>query len=336
MNSDELRNVLILGGAGFIGSYLCQELIKRNNVVCVDNFSTGSLENIAPLLQNPRFKFIKHDLTEPLALETYAELIPLKVPYVGVHEIYNLACPASPQYYSTYPIQTLLASSHATKNALDIAVKYKAKFIHFSSAAVYGEPLDARQLPESYWGYTDFLGPRSVYSEGKRFSESMVTQYRMTFGIDAKIIRLFNVYGPRMRLTDGRMIPEFIRQALKGEDIHVMGSDSDTVTLCYVSDCIEALTRVARSKDTSPMNIGSPEEITISDVARKIVELMGVSSKIIFESRSPFVARQGTPDISLAKERLGWFPVVSLVEGLKQTIEYMRGSEAVDINEVKV
>lgn len=334
--TEKRHNILIVGGAGFIGSHLCYELIKKHNIICVDNFSTGILENISPLLQNPRFKFIKHDMTEPLALETFSELVPLKVPYVGVQEVYNLACPTSPRHYNKYPIQTLLANSHATKNSLDIAVKYKAKFVHFSTSAIYGEPLEEGPFPETYWGYIDPIGPRSSYNEGKRFAESMVVHYRNSFGIDAKIIRVFNTYGPRMRMTDGRMIPDFIAQALNNEPITIYGDKSNKSTYCYITDLIEGLTRMIRSKEMGPLNLGNPKEHVISDVATLINTLTGATSDIIYEEQLPYTAKQGAPDITIARERLGWFPVVSLEDGLKATIEHMKGSKAVGIDEVKV
>ncbi|MFA6908591.1 MAG: NAD-dependent epimerase/dehydratase family protein [Patescibacteria group bacterium] len=330
------RNILIIGGAGFIGSHLCFELVKQHNVICVDNFSTSTIENIAPLLENANFKFIKHDITEPLDLESYVELAPMKVPYVGIHEIYNLACPTSPKQYNAFPIDTLLANSHGTKNALDIAVKYKAKILHFSTSAVYGEPLEQGPFPETYWGYIDPLGPRSPYNEGKRFAETMVTQYRNAFGIDAKIVRIFNTYGPRMRLTDGRMIPDFISQALKNEPIGIYGTEKDISTFCYITDMIEGITRVMRSSEQGPINLGSSESLPVVDIARLVIKLAESSSDIVLEDPLPYSAKQGIPDITIAKERLGWFPVVSPEEGLTATIEYMRGSRSVSMDEVKL
>ncbi len=332
----ERKNVLIVGGAGFIGSHLCNEVIKDHNVICVDNFSTGFIENISPLLQDPHFKFIKHDIIEPLDLESFAELAPLKVPYIGVHEIYNLACPTSPKHYNVFPIETLLANSHGTKNVLDLAVKYKARLVHLSTSAIYGEPLEEGPLPESYWGYIDPIGPRSCYNEGKRFAETMVVNYRNTYAIDAKIVRVFNTYGPRMKLTDGRMIPDFINQALNNEPITVYGTETDMSTFCYITDLLEGLTRIMRSKEQGPINLGNPEQHKISNIANLIIEMTGSSSEIHYEQPLPFTAKQGIPDITFAKELLGWFPVVSPEEGLAATIEYMRGSRAVGIENVKV
>lgn len=330
------RNILVVGGAGFIGSHICDELIKQHNVICVDNFSTGSLENISHLLQNPHFKFLRHDITEPLELESFSELVPLKVPYIGVHEVYNLACPTSPLHYNKYPIETLLANSHGTRNVLEIAAKYKAKVLHFSTSAIYGEPLEEGPFPEDYWGYIDPIGPRSCYNEGKRFAESLVVNYRNTYGIDAKIVRVFNTYGPRMKLTDGRMIPDLINQALQGKTVTILGDENDTSTFCYITDLIEGVFRVMRSRETGPLNLGSGEPVRLRAVAETVISIVGASIDISSEQGPAYTARQGAPDISKAKERLGWFPVVSLEEGLRQTIEYMRGSRAVGIDEVKV
>lgn len=330
------KNILIVGGAGFIGSHLCYELVKDNHVICVDNISTGTVENISPLLQNPNFRFIKHDITEPIDLEAYPELAPYKVAYVGIQEIYNLACPTSPKQYNTAPIPTLLANSYGVKNVLDIAAKYKSRLVHLSTSAVYGEPLQDGPIPETYWGYIDPIGPRSSYNEGKRFAESLVVHYRNTYGIDAKIIRAFNTYGPRMRLTDGRMIPDFINQALHGDPVIVYGTAEDTTTYCYITDMVEGILRVMKAKQQGPINLGSNEPVLLTDIANKVITMTGSASQLVYEEPLPFTAKQAVPDITQAKDILGWFPVVSLGEGLAATIEYMQGSTAVGFDEVKV
>lgn len=328
----ERKNILITGGAGFVGSHLCDELIKHHKIICVDTFITGSEENINHLLKHPDFEFIKHDISEPLDLESLPELKPFKVAFQGIQEIYNLACPTSPKDYNTYPIETLLANAFGTKFALDIAVKYGAKLLHVSTSAIYGEPLEATPFPENYWGYVDPIGPRSSYNEGKRFSESLVVNYRKKHHLDAKIVRMFNTYGPRMRLTDGRMIPDFIKNALANEQLLVYGAEDDRSTYCYISDMIEGLVRMMKASELGPINLGNPETHRITDVAKLVIKLTGSHSGIRYEPHLPYTAKQGVPNIRLAKEKLGWFPVVPLEDGLVRTIDYMRGSRALNLD----
>lgn len=325
----ERKNVLVTGGAGFIGSHLCDELIKTAKVICVDNFVTGSEENINHLLRHPDFEFVRHDLTEPLDLDVLPELKPFKIPFQGIQEIYHLACPTSPKDYNRAPIETLLANSHATKNALDLAVKHQAKFILTSTSAIYGEPQEDTPYPENYWGFVDPVGPRSCYNEGKRFAESLVANYRQHHGIDAKIARIFNTYGPRMKLSDGRMIADFVANALQNKDVVIYGGQKDVSTFCFISDTIDALVRLMRSADVGPMNIGNPEPHEIADVAQRVITFLTSTSKIRFESALPYTVRQGIPNIHVAKEKLGWFPVVGIDEGLRRTIDAMRGTQNV-------
>lgn len=322
----EKKNVLVAGGAGFIGSHLCDELVKSAKVVCVDNFLTGSEENINHLLQNPDFKFLRHDITEPIDLEAFPELKLFRIPFQGIQEVYNLACPTSPKDYHHYRVETLLANALGTKNTLDIAEKYKAKYLHLSSSAIYGEPLEEGPFPESYWGFVDPIGPRSSYIEGKRFAESLVVNVGERAKIDTKILRVFNTYGPRMKLTDGRMIPDFVRDAINGKDLVIYGDASAVSTFNYVSDLIEATLKMMAGPERGPINIGHPEIHKIEDVAKLVVRLVGSSSGVTYEAPLAYSAKQGIADISLAKEKLGWFPLVSLEEGLKQTVEYMKGS----------
>jgi UDP-glucuronate decarboxylase len=326
----------VAGGAGFIGSHLCDELVKSSKVICVDNFITGSEENVHHLLQNPDFKFIRHDLAEPFDLDGMPELQQFKVAFQGVQEIYNLACPTSPKDYNRYPIETLLANSHGTKNLLDLAVKHKARFLQLSSSAVYGEPHEATPFPEEYWGYIDPIGPRSAYNEGKRFAESLVVNYRKTHRIPAKIARVFNTYGPRMRHTDGRLIPDIIAAALRGEPLVLYGADSDISTFCYISDLIEGLMRLMASEEHGPVNLGSAEERKVLEVAKMVLELTGSPSKVTFEPRLPYTAKQGTPNLEKARDTLGWFPVVPLEEGLTRTIEYLQGASAIKLEELPI
>lgn len=321
----EKKNALIIGGAGFIGSHLADELVKTKKVICIDNFSTGSEENIDHFLPNPDFEFIKHDMAKPIELEEKKEIEKFKVQFQGVQEIYNLACPTSPKEYNKVPIETLLANSLAVKNALDLAIKYKAKFLHVSSSAVYGEPLKDTPFQESYWGFIDPVGPRSCYNEGKRFAESMVYHYGRKYKLDAKILRVFNTFGPRMRLGDGRMMPEFVMSAIKDKDIVIYGKGSPQSTFLYVSDLIEAIVRMMHSKERGPMNAGNPKSNLIKDIAEIIIKISKSKSKIVFADPLPYVAKQGLPDISLAQSKLGWFPVVPLEEGLEKTVEDMKG-----------
>lgn len=332
----ERKNIVVTGGAGFIGSHLCDELIKHHKVICVDNFVTGSEENINHLLKHPDFEFIRHDVSEPLDLESLPELKPFKVVFQGVQEVYNLAAPTSPKDYTSLPIETLLANSHGTRNALEIAVKYGARFLHVSSSAIYGEPLEATPFPENYWGYVDPIGPRSAYNEGKRFSESLVVNYRKKYHIDAKLIRMFNTYGPRMRLTDGRMIPDFVKSALSHQPLIVYGGSEDHSTYCYVSDMIEGMNRMMNSREAGPVNLGNPQTHRIEDVAKMVIRITNSKSSIRFEPHLPYTAKQGIPNIHLAKERLGWFPVVPLEDGLQRTIDYMRGSRALTLESIQV
>lgn len=328
----ERKNILVTGGAGFIGSHLCDELIKTAKVICVDNFITGSEENINHLLRHPDFEFVRHDLTQPLDLEALPELKPFKIPFQGIQEIYHLACPTSPKEYNRAPVETLLANSHGTKNALDIAVKYQAKFILTSTSAIYGEPQEDTPYPENYWGFVDPVGPRSCYNEGKRFAESLVANYRQHYGIDAKIARLFNTYGPRMKLSDGRMIADFVANAIENKAVVIYGGKGDVSTFCFISDTIDALVRLMRSAESGPMNIGNPEAHAIADVAQRVITFLNSSSTIRQESALPYTVKQGLPNIHLAKEKLGWFPVVGIDEGLRRTIDAMRGTRTVGLD----
>jgi len=326
------KNILVTGGAGFIGSHLCDELIKKHKVICIDNFITGSEENINHLLKHPDFEFIRHDMSEFLDLESLPELKPFKVAFQGIQEVYNLACPTSPKDYNAAPIETLYANSFGTRYALDIAVKYGAKFLHVSTSAVYGEPLEATPFPENYWGYVDPIGPRSAYNEGKRFAESLVTHYRAKHRIDAKIIRMFNTFGPRMRLTDGRMIPDFVKNALSNQPLTIYGTAGDRSTYCYITDMIEGMQRMMNSNEAGPMNLGNPETHTMGEVAEYIIKLTNSRSTVSYKPHLPYTAKQGIPNIRLAKEKLGWFPVVPLDDGLQKTVEYMRGSRALTLD----
>jgi len=318
-------NILITGGAGFIGSHLADALVNQNHIIVVDNFITGSEKNIDLLLQNPNFEFIKHDLTKPFDLTKFPELKKFKVELQGVQEIYHLACPTSPKEYSKFPIETLMTNSYATWNALEIAKQFKSKFLFLSSSSIYGD-LDANQaIKEDNWGHVNPIGPRSCYNEGKRFAESLIMNYHEKFNIDTKIARVFNTYGPRMKTDDGRMIPDQIVAALANKDLVIYGTENDEGSYCYIQDLIEALTRLIKSDLNKPVNLGSTEKHKLKDVAGFIANLTSSKSEIKFEKIPEYSAKQQLiPDISLAKQEIDWFPIVTLEEGLQKTIEDMK------------
>ncbi|USN53992.1 MAG: GDP-mannose 4,6-dehydratase [Candidatus Nomurabacteria bacterium] len=328
----ERKNILVTGGAGFIGSHLCDELVKQHKVICLDNFSTGREENINHLLQNPNFEFVKHDLSDPIDLDHEPGLKPFQVEFQGVQEIYHFASPTSPKDYLQMPVETLVANAQATRNALEMAKKYQASFLLASSDAIYGEPMERTPYPEEYWGYVNPVGSRSAFSEGKRFAESLTVHYREKYALKAKIARLFNTYGPRLRVDDGRMVPEMINAALRNETITVYGKADDTTTLCYISDIVEGLLRLMKSSELGPVNLGSPDQHRLEDVVKYIQELTGSTSGSRFTEHTKSTVIQGVPNIALAKERLGWFPVVALSEGLRRTIDYFKGAKNIDIS----
>lgn len=317
------KNILVIGGAGFIGSNLCDELIKENKVICIDNFSSSNHKNIDHLLSNPNFVFINHDLSSPLDLEELVELNKFKISFQGIQEIYNLACPMSARNFIDNKEKILLANSYVVKNALDIAVKYKSKFLQFSSSVVYGlrkESSPNLKTKEDYNGEVDFLNERSCYDEGKRFAETLVSNYRQVFNIDAKIIRLFRTYGPRMALKDDQMLPDFINSALNNEDIVIFGDENFSSSLCYVDDVIDAAVKVIRSDFSGPFNVGSEEDIKLYDVAQKVIELSSSKSKIVFQPNKIFMTQLNIPDTYKIRNDLDWMPVVTLENGLKKTI----------------
>jgi len=317
-------NILITGGAGFIGSHLADVLVNNNHVIVVDNFITGSEKNIDHLLKSPNFEFVKHDLTKPLDFAKYPETKKFKVELQGIQEIYHLACPTSPKEYNKLSIETLLANSHATYNVLKIAKKHKSKFLFLSTAAIYGEAESDGPIKEDNWGSVNPIGPRSCYNEGKRFAESLVINYHLRYKLDAKIARVFNTYGPRMKVDDGRMIPDFIVSALNNKPITIFGTEESTGSYCYIDDMIEALIRLIHSDINTPVNLGSAQEIRLVEVAKLITQLTNSKSEIDFKPPLPYVSQQLIPDISLAKENIDWFPIVPLEEGLVKTVEEMR------------
>lgn len=328
-SSSEVKNVLVSGGAGFIGSHLCDELIKRgHNVICIDNFISGSRSNIEFLLQLPNFKFINHDVIEPIDLEILPELKVLNIPTKGIQEIYNLACPTSYKEYKELPLQTILTNSHGTRNMLELAVRYKAKFLHASTSSIYGEPLKKMSyLKEDYWGYINPVGPRSCYNEGKRFAEALVYNYGQHHGLETKIARVFQTYGPRMKFNDARMIPDIIRSALTGEDLVIFGEQGRTTSFLYVTDLADGLLKMMEREGNIILNFGHPKEIKIEDAAKMIVQLTESSSKIRYQDAPDFILKHGLPDVSKARELLGWFPLIDLATGLTKTIDYMKAQK---------
>lgn len=306
-----MKRILVTGGAGFVGSHLCERLLNEGNeVICLDNFFTGRKEKIVHLLDNPYFELVRHDVTMPF--------------YIEVDEIYNLACPASPVHYQYNPIKTIKTSVMGAINMLGLAKRVKAKILQASTSEVYGDP-ELHPQPESYWGHVNPIGLRSCYDEGKRCAESLFVNYHAQNNVRIKIIRIFNTYGPRMEPDDGRVVSNFIIQALKGQDITIFGDGSQTRSFQYVSDLLDGMTRMMATPDefTGPVNIGNPNEFTMLDLAQNILDLTGSKSKITFHPLPADDPTQRQPNIQLAQEKLdGWEPKVQLREGLQKTISY--------------
>jgi UDP-glucuronate decarboxylase len=322
------KNILVAGGAGFLGSHLCDELIKNAKVICLDNFITGDERNIDHLLSNPDFEFVRHDISEPLDFESLPELEKFKIKFQGVQEIYNLACPASPKNFSENRMATLLANSYGTKNLLDLAVQHGSKFIHFSSSVVYGQSRGSgEKIAEDDFGRVDAVSPRSAYEEGKRFSETLVANYREIHKLDAKIIRIFRTYGPRMKLNDGHMIPDFIFNALDGKDLVIHGGENFASSFCYVSDLIDGAIKIAESEISAPVNLGSEIEVTFREVAEKIIKMLDSGSKITYDDSIQYLTPACLPDTSRVRQEFGWLPVVTLNKGLEKTIEDLRAGK---------
>ncbi|MBU1131449.1 NAD-dependent epimerase/dehydratase family protein [Patescibacteria group bacterium] len=318
------KNILVAGGAGFIGSHLCEELIKKNNVICLDNFVTSSVENIQFLLQNPSFEFIKHNIAEPLELENLPELKKFQIKVFGIQEIYNLACPTSAKNFNKLVIDTLLANSQAIKNVLDWALKYDAELVHASSAVVYGHRQSQEKIKEDYAGVVNFISPRGCYDEGKRYAETMITTHNNYYKKDYKIARIFRTYGPRLALNDGQMISDFIMGALAGKDLVIYGDKNFSTTLCYVGDIVDGLIKLMKSDLSQPVNLGSDSDVLLSEVADKIIQTTNSSAQVVYRERLEFITSLCLPDVNLAKDKLGWYPLISLESGLQKTLDYTK------------
>ena len=303
------KRILVTGGAGFLGSFLCEKLIKNGHyVVCCDNFYTGNKDNLLEVLDNKSFEIIRHDITFPLFLE--------------IDEIYNLACPASPIHYQNDPVQTIKTCVHGAINMLGLAKRTKAKILQASTSEIYGDP-EVHPQHESYKGAVSINGPRACYDEGKRCAETIFWDYQRQHNIDIKVIRIFNTYGPRMQINDGRVVSNFIVQALENKNITIYGDGQQTRSFCYVDDLTEGIVSMMESRDfAGPVNLGNPVEITVKQLAEEIIELTGSSSKIIFKKLPQDDPKQRCPDISIAKDKLSWTPKINRNIGLKKTIRY--------------
>ena len=305
------KRILVTGGAGFLGSHMCDRLVSQgHDVICVDNFFTGPKDNIIHLMSNPRFELMRHDVTFPL--------------YVEVDEIYNFACPASPIHYQYDPVQTTKTSVHGAINMLGLAKRIKARIFQASTSEVYGDP-DIHPQTENYHGNVNPIGPRACYDEGKRCAETLFFDYHRQYGLDIRVARIFNTYGPRMHPNDGRVVSNFIMQALAGEPITIYGDGLQTRSFCYVDDLIEAFQRFMETDGvTGPMNLGNPSEFTIKALAQRVIELTGSTSSLVFENLPTDDPMQRCPDISLARQALDWEPRIDLDAGLQKTIEFFR------------
>lgn len=321
----EKKNVLVTGGAGFIGSHLCERLLKEAKVICMDNFSNSNPQNINHLLQYPDFEFINYDVTKPIDLDKFEELSKFKVKFQGIQEIYHLACPTSPKDFEKFKMKSLRANSVAMINTLDLAVRYRAKYVFASSSVVYGEATDKKQsFKETEQGIVNHLSPRACYDEGKRFAETCVETYRQVHGVDAKIARIFTTYGARMRLFQGLLIPDFIISAIEGRDLVIYGDENLSMSLCYISDVISGMVKLMLADPkVKIVNLGDEKIMKLVDVGKMIIEMTNSNSKVAFEKPLEFLTRKGAPDLTYAKDVLGWMPLTRLSDGLEKTVEYV-------------
>lgn len=328
--SMDKKTVVVTGGAGFIGSFLCEALLKEGNrVICIDNFSTGHVRNIEPLLRNPDFQFLRLDINEPFDLEVFPELELFKVKFLGVQEIYHLALPTTVKGYEQYKLPILLANSVGTRNILDLAVRYKSRILLASTGTVYGaRQEDGNGVDETELGVVDHLNPRAALNEGKRFAETMFATYADVYGLDCKIARIFRTYGPRMALFHGHQIPDFVLNALDHKNVLIMGEAHATTALTYVTDIVDGILRLMRApKNIGPVNLGSDVELDNTEIAEKIIALSESSVGIDYEPHPQHVIPLVLPNLQKAREQLGWIPLVRLEDGLKKTIDYIRANK---------
>lgn len=308
-----MAQVMVTGGAGFLGSHLCDRLLQEgHDVICIDNFFSGRKQNILHLMGNPHFEVIRHDIVHPI--------------YVDAEQIYNLACPASPVAYQHNPIKTIKTSTVGMVNVLGLAKRCKARVLHTSTSEVYGDP-EVHPQREDYWGHVNPLGPRSCYDEGKRVAESLCMNYHLAHGVDVRIVRIFNTYGPRMHPNDGRVVSNFLMQALRGDDLTIYGDGSQTRSFCFVSDLIDGFLKMMAQSDIGPINLGNPVENTMLELATAVLEVTGSKSKITHAALPQDDPKQRCPDITKAKALLKWTPQVPLKDGLKATADYYRQTE---------
>lgn len=324
----ENKNILVLGGAGFIGSHLCEYLVGQgHNVICVDNFVSSNVENIRSLLEYPNFEFLRHDISEDLDYIHQPGLKKFKVEVQGFQEIYNLACPTAPKDFTKFPVETAIANSVGVVKSLELAKKHKARYLLASSSAVYGQPpQDDSSISEEYYGLLDYLDRRACYNEGKRFAETLVMTYRDTYQLNTSIARIFSTYGPRMLGQAGRHVPDFIKAAVDNQDLEIAGDEHSISTFCYVKDIVEGMIALMDSEVSDPINLGSDSRLTFVEVAKKVIEITNSESGIKFIPNYKYMLKRAIPDIAKAKEELNWFPLVSLDDGLRQAIDYYKAT----------
>ncbi|MBI4135107.1 MAG: NAD-dependent epimerase/dehydratase family protein [Candidatus Sungbacteria bacterium] len=325
------KNVIVTGGAGFIGSHICENLVKRGeaNVICIDNFASGHEMNIDHLLQEENFTFIKHDITTPINLVSHPELKKFQVAVAGIQEVYNCATPTAYKDAKKLPIETALTNSIGVKNVLELAREHNAAMVHLSTSAIYGDPLpETKYFTEDYWGYINPVGERASYNESKRFAETLCTIYREQENVNVSIARIFATYGPRMKMGAARMIPDFIGNALDNKDVVIYGDENSKRGYCYVQDVVDGVFKLMAAKDFGPVNIGNPDEQNLANIAKTVIAKLGSKSKIVYEKTPDGLHVEGLPDIKRAKETLSWYPVVPLADGLEKTIHYIQSARS--------
>lgn len=330
------KNIIIIGGAGFIGSWLCKELIKHDNlIICIDDLSGGSEKNIDQLLSMPDFRFIKHNMNEKINLEDEKDLGDIDFKFQGIQEIYHLAALMSPRKFEETKLDNFLTNIESTKNALDLAVKYKSKFLFTSSSVVYGKrPNDKTFFQEDYFGYVDPISPRSCYDEGKRAAESLVSIYHEKYNLETKIARIFRTYGPGMNIKEGHMLPDFVLSALDGKPLTIHGDENFSTSLCYVTDIVDGIIKLMdQNNNIGPINLGSDQDYNLTHIAEKIIKIaeefspLAKNSSIVYGNSLLFMTPLGLPSIAKAKEKLGWLPIMTLEKGLRNLIDYITANK---------